>query len=299
MEPPLFCNSQNERINMNKPEWLKAKAYPEAIDEMEHLLRSMHLHTVCENAACPNIGSCFQQQTATFMILGTVCTRGCRFCNVTGGIPQSVDENEPENVAKAVERLELKHVVVTSVTRDDLPDGGAAQFKKVINAIKRRMPDSTTEVLVPDFMGNKTALKTVLQAAPDILNHNVETVPRLYQRVRPDAVYKRSFQLLEHAKEINKDIFTKSGIMVGLGETESEVKAVMDDLIAVGCDVLTIGQYLRPSQAHIPVSAFIPPEQFKAYKETAYQKGFKFVASGPLVRSSFDALSGIKALRKG
>ncbi len=283
---------------MNRPEWLRAKAYPEAIDKMESLLRSMRLHTVCENAACPNIGNCFQNQTATFMILGTICTRGCRFCNVEGGLPLDVDKSEPENVAKAAERLGLKHIVITSVTRDDLPDGGASQFAQVISAVKKRMPKSTTEVLIPDFKGNKTALKIVLKAGPNILNHNIETVPRLYTEVRPGAVYERSLRLLKTSKELSNEIFTKSGIMLGLGETEAEVIDVMDDLAAVGCDALTIGQYLRPSPAHVPVAEYIKPEQFKAYEEIAYEKGFKFVASGPLVRSSFDALSGMEALRK-
>ena len=283
---------------MNKPEWLRAKAYPEAIDKMESLLRSMHLHTVCENAACPNIGSCFQNQTATFMILGTICTRGCRFCNVEGGLPLAVDKSEPENVAKAAEQLGLKHIVITSVTRDDLTDGGASQFARVVSAVKKRMPMSTTEVLVPDFKGDKTALKIVLKAEPNIFNHNIETVPRLYAEVRPGAVYERSLRLLKTAKELSNEVFTKSGIMLGLGETEDEVMAVMDDLTAVGCDALTIGQYLRPSPAHVPVAEYIKPKRFKAYEDTAYEKGFKFVASGPLVRSSFNALNGMKALRK-
>ena len=282
---------------MPKPEWLKTKSHPNATEEVQALLSSLSLNTVCNSAACPNMGECFHSHTATFMILGQNCTRNCRFCNVSKGAVSEVDPNEPENLATAAKTLGLKHIVVTSVTRDDLPDGGASQFVKTIVALHRVLPDSSIEVLIPDFQGNSDALKAVLDSGPDILNHNIETVPALYKDVRPMANYRQSLAVLKNAKDYAPSISTKSGIMVGLGETANQVGAVMDDLREVGCDVLTIGQYLRPSPQHIAVAEFVTPEQFEAYEALAYQKGFKYVASGPFVRSSYHALEGMKAIK--
>ena len=281
-----------------KPEWLRKRMDPAAVMEMEGILRSLNLHTVCEGANCPNRGECFKNKTATFMILGDVCTRNCRFCAVCKGTPVAPDPQEPDNVATAAQALRLSHTVVTSVTRDDLPDGGAEHFAKCIHALKERLPESTVEVLIPDFKGNQEALQTVLDARPEILNHNVETVPRLYPSVRPMARYERSIELLRRVKEMSDGIFSKTGIMVGLGETVDEVLAVMDDLIAVGCDILTIGQYLQPSQEHIEIAEYVHPDQFEAYKRIGLDKGFKYVASGPLVRSSYNAIEGMRELLK-
>ena len=281
-----------------KPEWLKKKMDPAAVMEMEGMLRSLNLHTVCEGANCPNRGECFKNRKATFMILGDVCTRNCRFCAVCKGRPTPVDPMEPENIATAAQQLGLRHTVITSVTRDDLPDGGAAHFAECIRALKERMPDSTVEVLIPDFCGSLAALQTVMDARPEIINHNIETVPRLYPTVRPMAKYERSLELLERVKRLGGGIYSKTGIMVGLGETEDEVLAVMDDLIAVGCDILTIGQYLQPSREHIAIAEFIHPDQFEKYRRIGLEKGFKYVASGPFVRSSYNAIEGMKELMK-
>ena len=281
-----------------KPEWLKKKIDLNAIAEMETMLRSLKLHTVCEGANCPNRGECFKNKTATFMILGSVCTRNCRFCDVCKGDPQPVDQGEPENLATAAAQLGLKHTVVTSVTRDDLPDGGAAHFAAVIRALQAKLPRSTVEVLIPDFQGSRDALQTVIDARPDIINHNVETVPSLYSAVRPMASYKQSLELLRRVKTMADGIYSKTGLMVGVGETEDEVLAVMDDLIAVDCDILTIGQYLQPSKAHIDIAEFITPEQFEEYKRIGLKKGFKYVASGPFVRSSYNAIEGMKEMEK-
>lgn len=279
-----------------KPEWLKVKVNTDDIIEMEKLLNALSLHTVCEGAACPNIGECFKNKTATFMILGENCTRNCRFCQVIKGKVQPLNPEEPENVAKAAKQLGLKHIVVTSVTRDDLEDGGADFFSQTIHNLREYLPNSSVEVLIPDFKGDLAALKTVLVAKPDILNHNIETVPELYTEVRPMAIYKRSLELLKRVKEINPSIFTKTGIMVGLGETKQQVLRVMDDLKQVGCDILTIGQYLSPSKQHLPIYEYITPEQFEEYRSIGLGKGFKYVASGPLVRSSYNAIEGMKAL---
>ena len=281
-----------------KPEWLRKKINSAAISEMETLLRSLSLHTVCEGANCPNRGECFKNKTATFMILGDVCTRNCRFCAVCKGKPKPVDPDEPKNVAVAAHKLGLKHTVVTSVTRDDLPDGGAAHFADTIRALKEMMPDSTVEVLIPDLQGDLSALQTVINACPDIINHNIETVPSLYSTVRPMADYKRSLELLRRVRELGGGIYSKTGIMAGLGETKDEMLAVMDDLIEIGCDLLTIGQYLQPSKDHIDVVEFIHPDTFEEYKRIALEKGFKYVASGPLVRSSYNAIEGMKELEK-
>ncbi len=281
-----------------KPEWLKKKVNAEAVMEMEGMLRSLNLHTVCEGANCPNRGECFKNKTATFMVLGEVCTRNCRFCAVCKGRPTPVDPQEPENVATAAQQLGLAHTVVTSVTRDDLPDGGAEHFAQCISALKRHLPQSTVEVLIPDFRGSLEALQTVINARPDIINHNIETVPRLYSAVRPMAKYERSLELLERVKQLGGGIYSKTGIMVGLGETQDEVLAVMDDLIAIGCDLLTIGQYLQPSREHIEIAEFIHPDQFEEYRRIGLEKGFKYVASGPLVRSSYNAIEGMRELEK-
>ena len=283
---------------LKKPEWLKKKIDSAAVTEMEGMLRSLSLHTVCEGANCPNLCECFKNKTATFMILGDVCTRNCRFCAVCKGSPTPVDLEEPDHVATAAQRLGLLHTVVTSVTRDDLADGGAAHFAQTIAALKALIPGSTVEVLIPDFQGSRGALKTVMDAHPDILNHNIETVPRLYRAVRPMADYIRSLELLRTAKSLDGSVFTKTGIMVGLGETEDEVYAVMDDLIGAGCDILTIGQYLQPSKNHIGIAAYIHPDTFEQYKKTGLKKGFKYIASGPFVRSSYNAIEGMRGVRK-
>jgi lipoic acid synthetase len=275
---------------MPKPEWLRIKVRSTIEHKVvEDILKNFHLNTVCDEAACPNRGECFGKKTATFMILGNVCTRGCTFCNVSKGKPVQVDDDEPKNIALAVGALGLKHAVITSVTRDDLTDGGAGHFSRVIVEIEKETPNTTIEVLIPDFQGNTEALKKVVDTNPDIINHNVETVPRLYSEVRPQANYQRSVDLLRKVKAMNDNIFTKSGIMLGLGETTDEILGVFKDLREVDCDFLTIGQYLAPSSAHHPVVEYIHPEQFNALKEKAYEMEFIYVASGPFVRSSYMA----------
>ncbi|SHK39381.1 lipoyl synthase [Desulforamulus aeronauticus] len=275
-------------MNKRKPDWLRVKLQgAEKTHEVKEMLNRLSLHTVCQEANCPNLIECFGRKTATFMILGSVCTRNCTFCNVTKGITQGVDPEEPANVAKAVTELGLKHAVITSVTRDDLPDGGAGHFAEVIKKLKATKV--IVEVLIPDLQGSREALATIVSARPHILNHNIETVPRLYPTVRPKASYARSLELLKNSKELDASVFTKSGIMVGLGEQEEEVISVMKDLRAVDCDLLTIGQYLAPSAKHHPVIEYIHPDLFKKYKDIAYEMGFKYVASDPLVRSSYHA----------
>lgn len=284
-------------MHQRKPEWLRLKTRcTDQAMEVRQLIRSLSLHTVCQEAACPNLLECFGRRTATFMILGRYCTRNCRFCNVTSHPPQPVDPQEPEHVAEAVSQLGLKYVVITSVTRDDLPDGGASHFARVIEAIRQHSNDVKIEVLIPDLQGNPDALATIVAAAPHVINHNVETVPRLYPTVRPQAIYERSLWLLQQVKMLDAKILTKSGLMVGLGETEEEVQQVMQDLRAVDCDLLTIGQYLAPSRQHHPVAAYIPPETFAEYQRLGYKLGFKHVESGPLVRSSYHAESAANAL---
>ena len=275
------------KLPERKPEWLKVKSTTGKVNqEVAEMLRALNLHTVCQEAGCPNCGECFSRQTATFMILGNLCTRNCRFCNVTKGEPSAVDINEPSNIVKAVLALNLKYVVITSVTRDDLPDGGASHFANVITALKEGCRDTKIEVLIPDFQGDNDALKMVIDAKPDIINHNVETVPRLYKDVRPMADYSRSLELLSNVKDAS-DIITKSGIMVGLSETFDEVVEVMKSLLEHKCDILTIGQYLAPSKNHIPVFEYVHPDVFAKYKEIGEKMGFKTVVSGPLVRSSY------------
>ncbi|MBI2908848.1 MAG: lipoyl synthase [Chloroflexi bacterium] len=272
------------------PPWLKVP-FPSgaAYMQMKGLLRGAGLHTVCEEARCPNIGECFACGTATFLILGSACTRNCGFCAVETGRPVGVDLDEPNRVADAVLALSLKHVVVTSVTRDDLPDGGASIFAATISRIRSLSPDCRVEVLVPDFRGSPQSLRKVIEAAPHILGHNVETVPGLYPRVRPQASYQTSLSLLASAKEIDGTPLAKSGIMVGLGESKEELRQVFEDLRKAGCDIVTVGQYLRPSLAHLPVERYYTPEEFGELKSLAEGLGFKHVESGPLVRSSYHA----------
>lgn len=279
-----------------KPEWLRIKKREgENLGYVKHILNDLSLNTVCEAANCPNRNECFSKKTATFMILGRECTRNCKFCNVSSNPVEEVNPKEPENVAEATVKLGLKHVVITSVTRDDLSDGGAEHFAKTIKAIKAKNPEIIVEVLIPDLQGDVDALKIVVDAKPDILNHNVETVPRLYPDVRPMAIYQRSLDVLENTKKLNPDMLTKTGIMLGLGETVEEVISLFKDLRAVNCDFLTVGQYLPPSNEHFPLVEYVHPDQFEMYKEEAMKLGFKFVASSPLVRSSYKAADMFEA----
>ncbi len=273
-----------------KPSWIRVKAPVSAgYLETRQIVREHNLHTVCEEASCPNIGECWEAKHATFMIMGDTCTRACAFCNVKTGLPGPLDPGEPAQVAAATEKLGLAHVVITSVDRDDLDDGGAAHFAAVIRAIRARCPRTTIEVLTPDFLRKTGADEIVIAARPDIFNHNLETVPSKYVTVRPGARYFASIRLLQRAKEIDRRIFTKSGIMVGLGEERNEVLQVMDDLRAADVDFLTIGQYLQPSRKHYPVVRFVPPEEFQELTAVAYAKGFSLVAASPLTRSSHHA----------
>ncbi len=275
---------------MNKPDWLTRKAPDaEALEGMKRLLDACRLHTVCEGADCPNIGECFAGKTCTFMILGNVCTRNCRFCAIVHGRPAAVDLGEPQAISSAARRLGLRHVVVTSVTRDDLADGGAGHFAATIRAVRNEMPEATVEVLIPDFMGNIDSLRQVIDVKPDVINHNVETVPRIYPSVRPQALYGRSLALLRGIREFRSDIWSKSGLMLGLGETNGEVIKVMEDLRAVQCDMLTLGQYLSPSPLHHPVVEYIHPNTFKRLEKIGYEMGCRDVYAGPLVRSSYRA----------
>jgi lipoyl synthase len=286
---------------LRKPDWIRVKA-PVSLGyvETQRIVRENGLHTVCEEAGCPNIGECWGKKHATFMIMGDTCTRACAFCNVKTGLPGALDAAEPVHVAEATFKLGLAHVVVTSVDRDDLEDGGAAHFAAVIRAIRERCPSTTIEVLTPDFLRKSGAAETVVAARPDIFNHNLETVPAKYLTVRPGARYFASIRLLQRAKEIDPAMFTKSGIMVGLGEERHEVLQVMDDLRAADVDFLTIGQYLQPSRKHHPVVRFVPPDEFKALAAIAYAKGFLLVSASPLTRSSHHAgedFARLKALR--
>lgn len=275
---------------LRKPPWLKKRLPLDGpFRELEHDLRVNRLHTVCQEALCPNRGECFSRGVATFLIMGNVCTRDCRFCAVRTGRPLPLDPDEPERVAEEVRQLGLRFAVITSVTRDDLPDGGAMHFVEVIRAIRRACEGVGIEVLIPDFMGDPASLALVASEAPEVVNHNIETVPRLYSAVRPQADYLRSLRLLERIKETNTCVATKSGLMVGLGETREEVIRVMDDLRRHHCDLLTIGQYLSPSKGHFPVMEFIHPDAFDDYARIALSMGFKAVASGPFVRSSYEA----------
>jgi len=273
-----------------RPEWLRVPfRQGEGYHELKRLMRAKRLHTVCEEANCPNIGECWGHRTATFMILGRVCTRHCRFCDVQSGRPAPPDPDEPRRVAEAVQAMELRHAVVTSVTRDDLPDGGASVFAEVVRRIRAVRPGCTVEVLIPDFRGRLELLRTVMESRPEVLNHNVETVPRLYPQVQPRSRYDWSLALLAEAKRLRPEGITKSGLMVGLGETAEEVLAAMKDLRQAGVDVLTIGQYLQPSRRHLPIARYYAPQEFEAFREQGLALGFRWVESGPLVRSSFHA----------
>ncbi|MEH2300944.1 MAG: lipoyl synthase [Nostoc sp.] len=274
-----------------KPDWLRVKAPGrERIGNVKDILRDLALNTVCEEASCPNIGECFNAGTATFLIMGPACTRACPYCDIDfEKKPKPLDPTEPARLASAVHRMKLNHVVITSVNRDDLLDGGASQFVACINAVRSVSPNTTIEVLIPDLCGNWNALELILQAAPEVLNHNTETVPRLYRRVRPQGNYDRTLELLQRSGQVSPSTYTKSGIMVGLGETDAEIRQVMQDLRTVGCDILTIGQYLQPSQKHLQVNEFINPEQFAAWKAFGEEIGFLQVVSSPLTRSSYHA----------
>ena len=274
-----------------KPEWLRVKAPQwQRVGNVKEILRDLSLNTVCEEASCPNIGECFQAGTATFLIMGPACTRACPYCDIDfEKKPQSLDPSEPQRLAEAVKRLNLNHVVITAVNRDDLPDGGASQFVNCINAVRTISPKTTIEVLIPDLCGNWEALAVILSAQPEVLNHNTETIPRLYRRVRPQGDYQRSLTLLEKTKAITPKVYTKSGMMVGLGESDQEVRQVMENLRAVDCDILTMGQYLQPTPKHLEVKDFIPPEQFEAWRVFGEAIGFLQVVASPLTRSSYHA----------
>ncbi|MDV2990698.1 MAG: Lipoyl synthase [Chroococcidiopsis sp. SAG 2025] len=274
-----------------KPEWLRVKAPQwQRVGKVKDILRDLALNTVCEEASCPNIGECFNAGTATFLIMGPACTRACPYCDIDfEKKPKPLDPTEPQRLAEAVRRLRLNHVVITSVNRDDLSDGGASQFVGCIQAIREISPQTTIEVLIPDLCANWDALATILQAQPEVLNHNTETVSRLYRRVRPQGDYDRSLELLKRARTLAPSVYTKSGLMVGLGETDAEIRQVMQDLRAVNCDILTLGQYLQPSQKHLKIDSFIAPEQFDAWREYGESLGFLQVVSSPLTRSSYHA----------
>ncbi len=289
--------SQEQQKPVRRPDWIRVRVPSgEAFEKVKKIMQSKALHTVCEEALCPNIGECFGAGTATFLMLGDVCTRRCAFCDVKFGKPNPLDWDEPERVAQAVQAMGLSHVVITSVNRDDQPDGGAAIFAMVIRKIKELRPDCSIEVLIPDFKGNLEALKTVMEAGPHILNHNVETVRRLFALVQPQDRYEWAQAILSHAKEFNPQSITKSGIMVGLGETIAEVKEVMDDLRAWDVDILTIGQYLSPSRAHLAVERYYRLEEFAELKAYGEEIGFRWVESAPLVRSSYHAGAQVRSL---
>ncbi|MDQ6663552.1 MAG: lipoyl synthase [Acidobacteriota bacterium] len=283
---------------LSRPAWLRAPApVGENYRELKALIQNLNLHTVCESAACPNVGECWNRRTATFMILGNVCTRRCGFCAVQKGAPMTVDYDEPRRVAEAVAAMGLRYAVVTSVNRDDRKDGGAELFALTIQAIRGRVPGCRVEVLVPDFQGSRSAMEMVMEAAPDVLNHNTETVPRLYRQVRLGARYERSLDMLEYARKLSPQTPTKSGLMLGLGETREEVDGVMRDLNARGVGILTLGQYLRPSPKHLPVVRYVPPGEFDELREAGRQMGFAHVEAGPLVRSSYHADDSSPAAR--
>ena len=287
-----------EHEMLRKPDWIRVKAPGSLVyRETQEIVRSNNLVTVCEEAGCPNIGECWSKKHATMMIMGEICTRACAFCNVRTGLPLALDPNEPENVANAVEKLGLLHVVITSVDRDDLPDGGAEHFAKVIRAIRARTPKTTIEILTPDFLRKPGALEVVVAAKPDVFNHNLETVPSKYLKVRPGARYFHSIRLLQRVKELDPTMFTKSGIMVGLGEERNEVLQLMDDLRSADVDFLTIGQYLAPTKRHHPVERFVTPDEFKSFATVAQAKGFLLVSSSPLTRSSHHAGDDFEKLR--
>lgn len=290
---------ENKNTIITKPDWIRVKApNSKAYFETVELMRSQKLNTVCEEAACPNIGECWALKHATFMILGDTCTRSCRFCNVKTGRPDKLDPHEPERVASAVKTMNLAHVVITSVDRDDLDDGGAEHFAETITAIRALSPKTTIEILTPDFLRKEGAIEIVVKAKPDVFNHNMETVPRLYANIRPGARYFHSLKLLDLVKKLDPSIFTKSGVMVGLGEDKEEILQVMDDLRAANVDFLTIGQYLRPTPKHHEVMRFVHPDEFNEYATRARAKGFLMVSASPLTRSSYHAGDDFKKLKQ-
>jgi lipoic acid synthetase len=287
-----------DKKELSKPDWLKIRPiFGDAYREVKDLIGELNLHTVCQEANCPNISECYSARTATFIILGDICTRNCRFCNVKKGRPRECDRSEPARVAEACARLNLKFAVITSVTRDDLPDGGASIFAETTELIKKQIPSCGVELLIPDLQGSPDALKSILDSGPDVLAHNLETVPRLYRTVRPNAIYQRSLDILKAAREIDENVIVKSGIMVGLGETEDEVLAVIKDAADHNCQVLTIGQYLQPSKQHLPVERFYPPEWFKSIKQKGESSGMSYIEAGPLVRSSYLAHKQLASFR--
>lgn len=277
-----------------KPEWLKVRFNQSDVDEVAELMRDLKLNTVCKEANCPNLGECYRKHTSTFMLLGSNCTRNCRFCNVSCAKPEPVDPEEPKNVAVAAQKLGLRHVVLTCVTRDDLPDGGAEQFAKTVAEIRKLCPNTTVETLISDMKMNTDALDIVIASHPEVLNHNVETVKELQEAVRPQAGYERSLDVLRYCKKKDPTILTKTGFMVGLGETEEQIEGLLDDILATGCDILTIGQYLQPTPEHYPLARYATPEDFARYKEIALKKGFRHVASAPLARSSYKAWEALE-----
>ena len=285
-----FASKNPKESVLRKPDWIRVKApTSQGYQETKAILNQKKLHTVCEEASCPNIGECWEQKHATVMILGSVCTRACSFCNIETGKPDQVNPHEPENVGDIAKFSGLKHIVITSVDRDDLFDGGADQFVKTIEAVRRKAPNTTIEILTPDFLKKEGAIEKVVSAKPDVFNHNIETVPGLYTNIRPGARYFHSLWLLKRVKELNPLIFTKSGLMVGLGETKEQILQVMDDMRCADIDFITIGQYLRPTLRHAPVERYVHPDEFEFYKKMAYNKGILMVSSSPLTRSSYHA----------
>ena len=284
--------------NPKKPDWLRVPYNPGAVDEMGELLRDLGLNTVCTEANCPNLGECWRRHTATFMIMGSECTRNCRFCNVACGKPIPLDPEEPERLAEAAKRLNLRHVVVTCVTRDDLPDGGAGHFAAVTRALRKHCPNATVELLISDFKGDHAALDKVLADAPDVLGHNMETIKRLHPTIRPQAKYERSLDVLAYCKKQRPSLYTKTGFMVGLGESDEEIDILMDDILRTGCDILTVSQYLQPSKEHAPLMRYVSPEGFEEYKRKAIEKGFRHAVATPLTRSSYLAAEALEEVER-
>ena len=281
-----------------KPDWLRVPYNPGAVEEMASLLGELGLCTVCTEASCPNLGECYRRHTATFMILGSHCTRNCRFCDVRCGKGEAPDPAEPEKIALAAKKLGLRHVVITCVTRDDLPDGGAGHFAAVVRALRKQCPGAAVELLISDLQGSEAALDTVLESKPDVLGHNMETVKRLYPAVRPQAIYERSLKVLSYCKRQLPSVYTKTGFMVGLGEDDEEIGELMDDILKTGCDILTVSQYLQPSKEHAPLRRYVTPEEFEGYKRLALAKGFRHAVSTPLTRSSYLASEAFDEIRR-
>lgn len=283
----------DKKRRVRKPEWFKV-TYDSEVGSIGKMMEDDSLHTVCKEANCPNRGECYKKRTVTFMIMGNQCSRNCKFCNVTNGTPTHLDPLEPLHVAQSAKKLDLKHVVITSVTRDDLEDGGAKHFAKTIEEVKKLNPGVTVEVLIPDLKGEDKNLDIIIEAKPDVINHNMETIERLYEKVRPEAIYDRSLYVLRYVKEKSSEILTKTGIMVGLGEEDEEIYKLMDDVLAVGCDIFTIVQYLQPSRKHVDVEEYVSLAKFEEYRKVGVEKGFRFIASSPLVRSSYKAADALQ-----